>query len=316
MTNILFIGGAGFIGSNLVHKFIKDCNFRIFVFEPTFANKGRLSDVLDDITIIRGTIADFDLLKCVVEDHSIDIIVHLVSTLIPGSTYEDFKREFENVVFPTSRLMELCAEKCVKFVFFSSGGTVYGNSKPGQKFKENDSLAPISYYGLTKQIIESNILFENRRGNLSYLIVRPSNPFGVGQSLHGNQGLIAVSIGKILGGNPIEVWGDGNSVRDYIYITDLADAFYKLIKNNVNNDIVNIGSGYGYSVNDVIDRLRSCIDIPFKVEHRASRSVDVNSMVLDISKLSSLIDVHHTHLEDGIKVFYNYIKERVNHEQR
>lgn len=314
MTNILFVGGAGFIGSNLVRTFLKDRNYKIFVFEPTFANTGRLADVLDNITIIRGAIADFDLLKCVIEDHRIDIIVHLVSTLIPGSTYEDFKREFENVVFPTSRLMELCADKEVKFVFFSSGGTVYGNSKPGQMFKECDSLSPISYYGLTKQIIESNILFENRRGNLNYLIVRPSNPFGVGQSLHGNQGLIAVSIGKILGGNPIEIWGDGNSVRDFIYISDLADAFYKLIKNNVNNNIVNIGSGFGYSVNDVIDRLHSCIDIPFKVEHKASRSVDVNSMVLDISKLRSLIDVHHTHLEDGIKMFYNFVKERMNHE--
>lgn len=315
MMNILFIGGAGFIGSNLVHKFVKDDNYKIFVFEPTFANTSRLTDVIENITIIRGAIADFDLLKCVIEDHRIDIIVHLVSTLIPGSTYEDFKREFENVVFPTSRLMELCAEKRVKFVFFSSGGTVYGNSKSGEKFKETDPLAPISYYGLTKQIIESNILFENRRGNLNYLIVRPSNPFGVGQSLHGNQGLIAVSIGKILGGTPIEVWGDGNSVRDYIYITDLADAFYQLIKNNINNNIVNIGSGFGYSVNDVIKRLRNCIDIPFKVEHKPSRSVDVNSMVLDISKLESLIDVHHTHLEDGIKKFFRYIKEKVNHDK-
>ena len=143
-TNILFIGGAGFIGSNLIHIFIKDDKYRIFVFEPTFANTGRLADIDDHVTVIRGAIADFDLLKCVIEDHRINMIVHLVSTLIPGSTYEDFKREFENVVFPTSRLMELCAEKQVKFVYFSSGGTVYGNSIQGEKFNENNHLSPVS----------------------------------------------------------------------------------------------------------------------------------------------------------------------------
>lgn len=314
MQNILFLGGAGFIGSNLVRYFLNDNNYKVFVFEPTFAHLDRLSDLRDKITIIRGSIADFDLVKCVIEDHRIDIIVHLVSTLIPGSTYEDFKREFENVVFPTVRIMDLCADNGVKFIYFSSGGTVYGNSAKGEPFHETDRLSPISYYGLTKQILENNVLFENRRGKLNYLIVRPSNPFGKGQAVHGNQGFIAVAIGKILAGDPIEVWGDGSSVRDYIYIDDLADAFYKLVKANVNNEIVNLGSGNGYSVNDIIDRLHSCIDIPFKVNYKESRSVDVNSMILDISKLKSFIDVKHTHLEDGIKMFYQYVKDKVNHE--
>lgn len=312
MTNILFIGGAGFIGSNIIHAFVKNTEYKIFVFEPVFANTNRLIDIEDNITIIRGSIADSDLLKCVIGDHKITTIVHLVSTLVPGSTYEDFKREFENVVFPTSRLMELCADKGIKFIYFSSGGTVYGNSKTGEKFKETDGLAPISYYGLTKQIIENNILFENKRGNLNYLIIRPSNPFGKGQALYGNQGFIAVALGKILSGEPIEVWGDGSSVRDYIYIDDLSDAFYKLFSARVNNEIINIGSGYGYSVNDIIERLHNCIDVPFDVVYKESRSVDVNSMVLNITKLKSFIDVKHTHLEEGINTFYKYVKQCIS----
>lgn len=314
MQNILFLGGAGFIGSNLVHYFLKDNEYKVFVFEPTFAHLDRLADVRDNITVIRGSIGDFDLVKCIIEDYRIDILVHLVSTLVPGSTYEDFKREFENVVFPTVRIMDLCADKGVKFIYFSSGGTVYGNSAKGEHFRETDHLSPISYYGLTKQILENNVLFENRRGKLNYLIVRPSNPFGRGQSLHGNQGFIAIAIGKILAGDPIEVWGDGSSVRDYIYIDDLADAFYKLVKRNVNNEIVNLGSGYGYSINDIINRLRNFMNFPFKINYKESRSVDVNSMVLDISKLKSLVDVKHTHLEDGIKMFYQYIKDKESHE--
>lgn len=311
MINILFIGGGGFIGSNLVHTFIKDKKYKIFIFEPFFSNLNRLEDIKNSVTIIRGSIVDYDLLKSILEGDKINIIVHLVSTLIPGSTYQNFKNEFENVVFPTFRLMELCSEKKIKFIYFSSGGTVYGNSRNGEKFKETDKLSPISYYGLTKQIIENGILFENRKGKLDYLIVRPSNPFGKGQSLHGNQGFIAVAIGKILAGEPIEVWGDGSSIRDYIYIDDLADALYQLVNNGVNNEIVNIGSGFGYSVNDIIGKLRNCIDIPFKIVHKESRSVDVNTMILDITKLKTLVKVKHTHLEQGIKTFFNHSRKTI-----
>lgn len=312
MKNILFLGGAGFIGSNLVKKISNNKQYKIYVFEPILANIGRLEDHLDVISIIRGVITDTEQIKCIVENYNINIIVHLISTLIPNSNYDDFKREFENIVFPTIKLMEYCADRNVKFVYFSSGGTVYGNSTFHQKFKENDKLSPISYYGLTKQIIENNIVFQNRRRNLQYLIIRPSNPFGPGQSLHGNQGLIAVAIGKILAGDPIQVWGDGSCVRDYIYIGDLADAFYQLINCDVNNETVNIGSGFGYSVNNVIEKLKNFIDFPFKVEYKASRNVDVNSMILDISKLQSLISVKHTHLEDGIMMFYDYILSTLN----
>lgn len=308
MINILFLGGAGFIGSNIIKKIINDNNYKIFVLEPSFANTSRLSKLYRSITIIDGQINNLNLIKTILEDNHINIVVHLVSTLIPGSSYEDFKKEFENVVFPTTRIMELCASRKIKFIYFSSGGTVYGNSNIKRKsFCETDTLSPISYYGLTKQIIENSILFESRRGNLNYLIIRPSNPFGVGQSLNGNQGFIAVAIGKILSNEPIEVWGDGSTIRDYIYIDDLSHAFYQLIKYNINNEIINIGSGHGYTINDVLQRLKNVVEKPIKVIYKESRSVDVNSMILDISKLKSFINVQHTHLEDGIKLFYNNI---------
>lgn len=74
-------------------------------------------------------------------------------------------------------------------------------------------------------MMENGILFKNRTEGLRYLIVRPSNPYGHGQNLHGKQGLVAVAIGKIMDGKPVEVWGDGSSIRDYIYIDDLAEIF-------------------------------------------------------------------------------------------
>ena len=311
-NNILFLGGAGFIGSNLVHRFLECNDYNIYVFEPYFANTNRITDVKGNLILERGTLNDFEKLSSFIDDNKINIVVNLVSTLIPGSTYDDYIQEFQNVIFPTARIMEYCADKGIKFIYFSSGGTIYGNNLSGDCFKETDIPTPISYYGLSKQIIENNILFENRRDDLKYLILRPSNPFGPGQSLNGKQGLIAVCIGKILTEAPIEIWGDGSSIRDYIYIDDLSDAFYKLIKSDVENETINIGSGFGYTINDIIDRLSNISEKPLYIRHLAKRSIDVNSMVLNIDKLNSMISVNHTHLEEGMKIFFDYAKTQIN----
>jgi len=314
MKNILFIGGAGFIGSNLISPFLNDSGYRIFVFETPLSDISRLSIYKDKIKLIRGFLSNFDLLQTVIVEHKIDKIVHLVSTLIPGSSYEDYKREYENVIFPTVKLMGLCAERDIEFVYFSSGGTVYGDDSTG-KFKESDTLAPISYYGLSKQIIENSILFENRIKNLDYLIIRPSNPFGPGQNLNSGQGLIAVAIGKILSNEPLVIWGDGYTVRDYMYIDDLSDSFFNLIESNVKNDIINIGSGFGYSINDIIVQLKNIVEEDVKVVYEKSRIVDVSNMVLDISKLHSYVKVKHTPIKYGVKQFYEYIKTIITNAQ-
>lgn len=303
MENILFIGGAGFIGSSLIRQLLKrrkDVN--VFVVEPAFANVSRLNELA--VTLYRSDLGNFDYMERIIRKNSIDTIVHLVSTLIPGSGYEDYKKEIQTVAFPTFRLTQLCSELGIKFVYFSSGGTVYGNRKNPIPFKESDEREPISYYGLTKLMIENNILFEHRTQNLHYLIIRPSNPYGHGQALNGKQGIIAVAIGKILSGDAIEIWGDGSSVRDYIYIDDLAVAFCKLIEKDIENTIVNIGSGEGHSVNNILEKLNKVTKKSIKIEFKPARNTDVSAMILSIDKLRFLIDFSLTPLAEGMRIFY------------
>ncbi|MDN0066652.1 NAD-dependent epimerase/dehydratase family protein [Bacteroides gallinaceum] len=301
--NILFIGGAGFIGSSLVRRFCEDNKYHVFVVEPEFANVSRLDGM--QVDIMRESLSNVEALERIILGKGIETVVHLVSTLIPGSGYDDFNREFENMIFPSIRLMEYCAKSNVKFVYFSSGGTVYGNRKTLQPFVETDDMAPISYYGWSKQMMENSILFKNRTEGLRYLIVRPSNPYGHGQNLHGKQGLVAVAIGKIMDGKPVEVWGDGSSIRDYIYIDDLAEIFFQLIDNDVTNETVNIGSGRGYSVNDVLAFLKIISKVDFKILYENARPMDVSNMVLDIAKMRRLTNVELTPMLEGMSRFYN-----------
>ncbi len=305
-NKILLIGGAGFIGSALVKRFLKDENNEIYVLEPERANIDRLKIYENRIIIFQGDLRDSSKVSKILVDYNINIVIHLVATLIPGSSLSHFQNEMVEVLIPTMSLIKNCAENNIKFVYFSSGGTIYGNSKNGPHH-EMDKKEPISYYGVSKNIVEEMIAFEHRHSNLEFLILRPSNPYGFGQNIYGKQGLIAVSIGKILKKEPIIVWGDGNSVRDYIYIDDLTDAVYQLLNYNISNEILNIGSGVGYTVRQIINMLDIIIDTDIIVDYVPGRDVDVDFLILDISKLKRLICFNPIDIKSGIKKFIDQI---------
>jgi len=307
--NILFLGGAGFIGSKLIREFCKHDDYNVFVLDPA-ENISRIEGLAVK-KIYKDKLSDIDAIKKILASDKIDTVVHLISTLIPGSTYADFINDLNNVVFPSIRLMEHCAQVNIKFVFFSSGGSVYGDRKVMRPFVEVDEMAPISYYGWSKQIIENAILFKNRTAKMNYLIVRPSNPYGIGQNLYGKQGLVAVAIGKIMKGLPVEVWGDGSAIRDYIHVDDVARIFFQLIDRNVSNQAMNIGSGIGYSVNDVLAMLKRISNTDFQIEYKNARPMDVSTIVLDTTKMKSYVDVDLIPLADGMKQFYQEVVNNI-----
>lgn len=309
MQTILILGGAGFIGASLVRKYLGDKGWRVVVLEPEAADLSRLEPFAGRLELVRGTLDDTALIADVIDRYGVDVAVHLVSTLIPGSSLDHFLKETERVINPSASLFRLCAEKKVKLVFFSSGGTVYGNNG-GRPHREDDTRKPVSYYGLSKSIIEDLVYFEHRRSGLDFLIVRPSNAYGPGQKPGGQQGLIAVAAGKALRGEVLQIWGDGKAVRDYIYVEDLADAVFRLIGSGLSCETVNVGSGKGYQVNDVLSILGSHLDKPLKVEYVGKRNVDVDSIVLDCTKIGSLIDFRPMGLEEGIKRFADSINRK------
>ena len=309
MLNLFFIGGAGFLGSGIIETMLKTSQCKVVVLEPLYANVSRLDGL--NVTLLRGNLSDLDLIEIVLKQHHIDKVVHLVSTMVPGCGYDEYKQEFENVIFPTIRLMQLCSRMNIQFVFFSSGGTVYGERKTLEPFVETDPKEPISYYGLSKQMIENSIQFEHRVSGLNYLIFRPSNPYGHGQNIHGRQGLIAVALGRILEGEPITIWGDGSSVRDYIYIDDLTHIVSVLINSGIMNKIINIGSGEGHSVNQIVAILKEVVSEEVKVDYTPSRKNDVSNIILSNEELYKYVDFKLTPLKEGIALFYKTIKQSI-----
>ena len=270
-------------------------------------NLSRLSllNLNESSILIEGSIKDSSLLEEIFQKYPIEHVIHLVSGMLPNSSGESFLLEMDEVVLPTFKLIELM-KKCEvsNLIYLSSGGTVYGNYKQSGTYNEDDSLKPINYYGLSKAHIEEFIKFAGRNNFINYLIIRPSNPFGDFQNLHGSQGLISKIFGNYLAGKPLEIWGDGSTIRDYMPIKYLCKSIIELSALNLKNEVINIGSGQGYSVNEIIELSEQILNKKLPIIYKPARSIDSGKVVLNIEKLNTLLDHKSINLKSCISEYY------------
>ena len=281
MSSVLIIGGGGFIGTNLSH-ILSEQGAKI-----TVVDQFNVSVLNPNIKFIQGNFADTNFLGDLFKKEKFDVVIHLISTLIPSSDYVDFSNSKDLNSFATFELIRIMLENnSDKLIYFSSGGTIYGDCED-DRICEDEKLKPQNYYGFSKLLIEEYIQLQARINNLKYVIVRPSNPYGKGQKSNSKQGLIAVALGKILNNKPIEIWGDGSVIRDYLHIDDLCLAIKKIILKDSWDKIYNIGSGKGISINKIISIIEEITKKKLEINYLPSRAVDVSINILDISKINS-----------------------------
>lgn len=297
MKNILIFGGLGFIGSNIIEELLlhRD-DYNIIVFD--FPGKQNIFEGL--IKIIYGDFNNEENLELVFNGNKIDCVIHLISTTIPASSNDNIIYDIEANLVPTIRLLKLLAlYKIPEIIFFSSGGSVYGVTKD-EKVDENHSVFPISSHGTIKLTIEKYIhLFQELYG-VNYLILRVGNPYGPYQSSD-NQGIINVFIRKMIRNEKLIVRGDGSTIRDYIYVEDLAKIVHLLISKGIRNEIINVGSGIGISINQIIDTLKKIINYQNSIEYTEMLLSDVPKIILETKKLKGMIQYQLFNIEEGIQ---------------
>ncbi len=307
MKKVLVLGGAGFIGSNLVERLI-DADKKVIVFDREKAHWKNIEPFIDKIEIIKDDFNNFKILEQIFRENKIDTVIHLVSSAIPSTQLDGFIQNNE-LVFTMKLVDIMIKNKVSKIVYFSSGGAVYG-ANGEEKNKEDSPTKPITLYGWLKVTLENYIQMCAQIYGLDYIILRVSNPYGKNQNIFGKLGLISVVIGKILRGEPMEIWGDGNVVRDYICIDDVSKATLMLIENNKWGGVYNIGSGKGSTVNEILKTLKKITANDCKVIYKKSRTVDISTNILDISKLKNdLPSLRLTSLNEGIKKYWESLKD-------
>lgn len=303
---ILILGGFGFIGTNLTEEFLKRGNYEIIIFESKNVIIQN-PDLLNHVKVYYGDFHNEKEYEIIFKENQIDIVIHLIGTTVPSISNENIIYDIDSNLVNTIKLLNIMKQYQIKNIIFpSSGGTVYGILK--KEHKESDPTTPVCSYGIMKLTTEKYLYLYNYLYGINFLILRPSNPFGeYHKSIQ--QGLINVVLEKILNGKTIEIWGDGSVVRDYIYIKDLVRIIVDLIEKNIQDEIINIGSGRGYSINEILTIIREEIgDFPLK--YVEARKVDVPYLILNIDKLRTFLDINLMGIEEGIKKTYDWLKKR------
>ncbi len=279
----LVTGGNGFIGSGLVDR-LRESGYRIRVLDRSAPR----SDVdWRGVDYVTGSLTEAGALVSLLE--GVDIVFHLASSTVPSTSNLD---PVEDVQSNLIGALNLCGAMIKagmrRLVFFSSGGTVYGNPRT-LPVPEFHALHPISSYGVVKVAIEKYLQMYEQLGYLDPLIIRPSNPYGPRQSSAGVQGFIAAILGKACSGEGVRIWGDGEIVRDYLHIDDLLSFAVAAGASRLTGP-VNVGSGKGYTLNKIVDIVREITGSRLPVRYSPARQYDVAEIVLDISRATVEFD--------------------------
>lgn len=299
---MLILGGGGFIGSNIVKELCaQNVNVKVlslggnpFPYNPT-------------LEYIEGSFLDEKVLDKALD--GVSIVYHLISTTNPGSSNLNPVADVETNLVGLIRLLDLMVvKKIYKIVFISSGGTVYGEPLY-TPIDIHHPLKPICSYGVVKVAMENYLHMYSKLYNIKPTIFRVANPFGPGQSPDKGQGVIANFMRNIKTENTIEVWGDGSSIRDYVYIDDLVSLCIKAGTMDVIGTF-NVGSGLGYSVNQIISSVESATGLKAKVNYTQLRDFDVKSVVLAISETQEVFSwTINYDLNQGIKKYHDWLED-------
>jgi UDP-glucose 4-epimerase len=266
MLTILVTGGAGYIGSHVVKELLRQ-KYQPVIYDNLQTGHQKATK---NALFIRGDLSDPVKLKETFQTHAIDAVMHFAADCLVGESVQNPLKYFNNNVKNSIKLIEIIEEFKIKKFVFSSSAAVYGEPKK-TPITEDHSCCPTNPYGETKWIFERVLQAYHDAGILNFISLRYFNAAGadpegeLGEDHSPESHLIPLVIKAALDRTSVPVYGtdyntpDGTCIRDYIHVTDLANAHIlalrKLEQGN-NSGIYNMGNGNGYSVREVIETVK------------------------------------------------------------
>jgi len=280
----LVVGGNGFIGKYLLQGLVGSG------YDVTSLGRAAPEEYskIHSVNYVSGSYATKELLDELFSQH--DSVVHLAYATQPNTSFDSPFLDLSENVSSTIQLFELAAKHSVRVLFVSSGGTVYGEAQ-SVPISEEHPTRPISPYGVTKLTLEKYAFLYAITKGLDVVCVRPANPYGQGQRPFCGQGFISTAMATAMQGKPVTIYGKQGTVRDYIYIEDLAEGMVVVLEHGKENEVYNIGSSVGRSNLDVVQAISPLLNdagIDVRIDYEPSRPFDVKRNVLDCNKLHQI----------------------------
>ncbi|TXJ57846.1 NAD-dependent epimerase/dehydratase family protein [Brachyspira aalborgi] len=300
---ILVTGGAGFIGSHIVDELINN-SYNVIVADNL--STGRMENINNSAIFYNIDIKDKTRLETLFINNKIKYIIHLAAQASVGYSMKYPICDANKNIISSLNLIELAKKYNIKKLIVSSTAAVYGEPQY-LPIDENHNANPSSYYGLSKLTMEKYI----ELSNIDYIIFRFSNVYGPRQIPEGEAGVVSIFMNYFINNNEINIFGDGNQTRDFIYVKDIAKILFLCIKNdNITKEIINISSNVSISINELYEKLKHITKKDLKVNYLEERRGDIKHSLLNNSKLLNYIDIKLTNINSGLEKTIEEIKCR------
>lgn len=283
VPNVLVTGGAGFIGSHLVDRLAQE-GYKVVVVDNL--STGKVENLNRNVLFYQQSIEDDEMMERIFMLHKFDFVFHLAAQASVSISVKDPVKDAKVNILGSLVLLEKSVKYGVKkFIFSSTGGAIYGENAPVPT-NEATVPCPISPYGIAKRSVEMYLDFYKKEKNLNYVSLRYGNVYGPRQDPNGEAGVVAIFSSRMIKNDEVFIFGDGEYVRDYVYVKDVVRANLLAMKENASG-IYNIGTGIGTSVNELFKMLAQITGYKRQPTYAPHREGDIRRSILDASRANS-----------------------------
>ncbi|WP_292589967.1 MULTISPECIES: NAD-dependent epimerase/dehydratase family protein [unclassified Mesotoga] len=307
--NYLVTGGAGFIGSHVVDELIAAGKIPIVVDN---LSSGKIENLDPRALFYEQDIRDQEMMEKVFMLHRPVALFHLAAQISVSRSVREPEEDAMINIIGTLRLLKIAAKYGVKKVVFSStGGAIYGDEVKKIPTDEEELPKPLSPYGIAKFSTENYLRFFSNELGMKYVVLRYANVYGPRQDPYGEAGVVAIFSERMLRNQEVVIFGDGQCVRDYVFVSDVAKANLLALEKS-EDCIMNIGTGKGTSVNELFTQMKRITGYAREAIHKEPRPGDLKKSILDVNKAKYLLGWEpEVKLEKGLESTIEYFRNEL-----
>jgi UDP-glucose 4-epimerase len=292
----LVTGGAGFIGSHLVERLLRE-SMQVVVLDDL--SVGKRTNVPASAEFLHGDVRDPSVVTSAMS--GADVVFHLAARVSIRASVAGFYQDAETNLMGTLNVLQACAAHKVKKLVYASSMAVYADAPSSQPLQESHETAPISPYGVAKLACERYAMLVAAQSGFDAVALRYFNTYGPRQTFTPYVGVITIFVQRLLRGEPPVIFGDGEQRRDFVYVGDIVDATFRAMIQKVPGQVFNVGSGRGVSVNQVAALLCARLRPDIAPQHAPAHPGELRNSVADISRARQLLGYEpQARLEDHI----------------
>ncbi|MBO8161261.1 MAG: SDR family oxidoreductase [Thermosipho sp. (in: Bacteria)] len=303
---VLVTGGAGFIGSHLVDRLI-DLGYEVVVVDNL--SKGKKENVNENATLIVADIGDEESIEKLFKEYKFSYVFHLAAQASVSVSVKDPVEDANvNIIGSLVLIKNALKFGVEKFIFSSTGGAIYGDEVEIYPTPETVFPNPISPYGIAKFSVENYLKFSKKEFGLNYVVLRYANVYGPRQDPYGEAGVVAIFTSRMLKGEEVIINGDGEYVRDYVYVGDVVDANIRAMKKGDGLEI-NIGTSQGTTVNQLFSYLKKITNYNKEPVYGPPRKGDIRKSLLCYTRAKEELRWEpRVNLEKGLRLTVEWFK--------